>query len=400
MGFIENIAPLIQKYSPQYGICVCSPIIAQAVLESASGTSELAVYANNYFGIKYREGRCKSACGIYYKSGSEQNADGSYTSSPMAWCKFQNMEMGVKGYFEFISTERYSNLKGISDPKTYLDTIKSDGYATSLNYVDNLMNVIDKYDLTRYDNLGKTESEVQKMRINVHAGHNPDGKVACGAVGLIKESTENRRVKDEVISQLRQLGHSVYDCTVDNGTSASDVLKKIVEKCNAHTVDLDVSIHFNSGAADKTGNGSTTGSEAYVYSTSSKAKSYAEKVCQEIADLGFKNRGVKCSTSLYVLKNTKAPAMLIECCFVDDRDDVQLYDYKDMASAIVKGITGQSVQSEEEPDDLPADAETEIGTAKKLKRVQVGAYSVQENAEAMLKRVKAAGFTDAFITSA
>ena len=47
------------------------------------------------------------------------------------------------------------------------------------------------------------------MRINVHAGHNPAGKVACGAVGLINESTEARRVKDEVISKLRQLGHTV-----------------------------------------------------------------------------------------------------------------------------------------------------------------------------------------------
>ena len=82
------------------------------------------------------------------------------------------------------------------------------------------------------------------MRINVHAGHNPAGKVACGAVGLINESTENRRVKDEVISKLRQLGHTVYDCTVDNGTGQTDVLKKIIAKCNAHTVDLDVSIHF------------------------------------------------------------------------------------------------------------------------------------------------------------
>ena len=43
----------------------------------------------------------------------------------------------------------------------------------------------------------------ENMRINVHAGHNPSGKVACGAVGLLNESTENRRVKDEVASQLR-----------------------------------------------------------------------------------------------------------------------------------------------------------------------------------------------------
>ena len=68
------------------------------------------------------------------------------------------------------------------------------------------------------------------MIINVHAGHNPDGKVACGAVGVIKESTEARKVKDEVISLLKAAGHTVYDCTVNDGTSANDVLVKIVKK--------------------------------------------------------------------------------------------------------------------------------------------------------------------------
>ena len=135
------------------------------------------------------------------------------------------------------------------------------------------------------------------MRINVHAGHNPAGKVACGAVGLINESTENRRVKDEVISQLRQLGHTVYDCTVDNGTGQKDVLNKIVAKCNAHVVDLDVSIHFNAGAKDERGNGKTTGVEVFVYSAASKAKAFAEKVCRAIAGIGFRSRGVKISTA-------------------------------------------------------------------------------------------------------
>src|SRR5699024_3401673 len=113
------------------------------------------------------------------------------------------------------------------------------------------------------------------MRINVHAGHNPAGKAACGAVGLINESIENRKVKDEVIAQLQALGHTVYDCTENNGTGQSDVLRKIVSKCNQHAVDLDVSIHFNSAANDTSGNGKTTGVEAYVYSASSAANPYA-----------------------------------------------------------------------------------------------------------------------------
>ncbi|MCI8313057.1 MAG: N-acetylmuramoyl-L-alanine amidase [Lachnospiraceae bacterium] len=237
------------------------------------------------------------------------------------------------------------------------------------------------------------------MRINVHAGHNPAGKVACGAVGLINESTEARRVKEEVISQLRQLGHTVYDCTVDNGTGQQDVLKKIVAKCNAHIVDLDVSIHFNSGAGDKAGNGRTTGVEVLLYSNASRAYREAEKVCKEVAVLGFKNRGLKYRPNLAVLKNTKSPAMLIECCFVDDKDDVQLYNYQDMASAIVCGITGQRVQESEETGKVEDGEETPTGNKNTLYRVQVGAYSVKSNAENMQKKLREAGF-DALLVQA
>ena len=149
--FIDAIAKSVKKYAKQFGICVYSPIIAQACLESGYGTSELAVNANNYFGLKYRAGRCPSSCGIYYKTGSEQNADGSYTSSAMQWVKAANLDLGVKCYFEFINISRYSNLKGITDPLQYLQTIKADGYATSLKYVENVYNVIKSNNLTKYD---------------------------------------------------------------------------------------------------------------------------------------------------------------------------------------------------------------------------------------------------------
>lgn len=183
------------------------------------------------------------------------------------------------------------------------------------------------------------------MKINVHAGHCPDGKGACGAVGLIKESTEARKVKDLVIKYLKAQGHTVYDCTCETNETQNGCLQKIVSKCNDHKVDLDVSIHFNSGANDKKGNKKTTGTEVYIYSLSNKAKTYAQKTVNAISSLGFKNRGVKKTLSLYVLRKTKSPAMLVECCFVDDKDDIDLYDADKMAKAIVKGITNQSVTS-------------------------------------------------------
>lgn len=181
---------------------------------------------------------------------------------------------------------------------------------------------------------------INKMKINVHAGHNPSGKTGCGAVGILDESKENRIVKDKVIAMLKAQGHTVYDCTVNNGISQNDVLNKIVSKCNKHTVHLDISIHFNSGAKDKEGNRKTTGTEVFVYSPISKAQPYARKIVDAISVLGFHNRGVKYSSSLYFLRKTKSPALLIECCFVDDFDDAALYNADKMAMAIVKGITG------------------------------------------------------------
>lgn len=221
------------------------------------------------------------------------------------------------------------------------------------------------------------------MKINVHAGHNADGKVACGAVGLIKESTEARKVKNEVIKQLKALGHTVYDCTIDNAKSVSANLSDIVLKCNAHTVDLDISIHFNSGRNDKKGDGDNAGVEVFLYNSSSKAKNYAKNVCEEVSTIGFDNRGIKYNTSLYVLKHTTAPAMLIECCFVDDADDIKLYNYKTMASAIVKGITGKTVNT---------------STTSILYKVQVGAYTKKENAESMAKKLKNAGFEASIVS--
>ena len=170
--FVKTVAAYIKKYAPVYGIEVVSPIIAQAVLESGYGTSELAVNAHNYFGLKYREGRCKTCIGIYNMVGSEQNADGSYTSSAMQWCKFKDMENGVIGYFDFINIPNYKNLKGVTDPRKYLENIKTDGYATSHKYVDNLMRVIETWHLTDYDK--KEETKMSNSPLVVYTKLSPE----------------------------------------------------------------------------------------------------------------------------------------------------------------------------------------------------------------------------------
>lgn len=232
------------------------------------------------------------------------------------------------------------------------------------------------------------------MVINVHAGHNPHGKVACGAVGLISESIENRRVKDLVVDELRRMGHTVYDCTVEDGTSQSDVLNRIIRKCNAHKVDLDVSIHFNSAS-----NAQASGTEVYVYSDRSQAVSTARETLNAICSLGFRNRGVKTNSKLAFLRRTSAPAMLIECCFVSSDKDVSLYNAEEMAAAIVYGITGARCISESTNEPSMPDDELDVSEKtdnNKIYRVSVldqkGAFHNIENAHNLLTALESAGF--------
>ena len=163
--FIEQIAKNVIELAPKYGISVYSPIIAQACLESAYGTSNKAQY-HNYFGLKWRANRVPIASGYFEDKSKEQKTDGTYIDIVTKWFKFANLRDGIEGYLQFINVANYSNLKGITDPRKYLETIKSDGYATSLKYVDNLMNVIKTNDLTRFDKV-ENKKEVVNMSLNI-----------------------------------------------------------------------------------------------------------------------------------------------------------------------------------------------------------------------------------------
>lgn len=167
---------------------------------------------------------------------------------------------------------------------------------------------------------------VMKMKINVHGGHAKAGNKYCGAVGLLNESKEDRLVASKLSTYLKKGGATVYGCTVSSGSSQTNVLEKICKKCNKHSVDKDVSVHFNSGRKDKRGDGKVGGFEVWVRPPlTDEKKETAKRMCKAMEGLGFANRGIKTNENLYYLNHTKAPAYLLETCFVDDKDDYLLY---------------------------------------------------------------------------
>ena len=148
--FIERIAPIVQKMTAWYGYGVPSAIIAQACLESAYGTSAKAKH-HNYFGLKYRSGRVTCSSELFIDGSAEQLADGSYIQITDKWYGFSSMEAGVEGYLQFIKIDNYAAARAQTDPRRYLMALKEAGYATSKTYVDSVMSVVNKYDLTQYD---------------------------------------------------------------------------------------------------------------------------------------------------------------------------------------------------------------------------------------------------------
>ena len=147
--FINTIGPIIQRVARERGYKVASPIIAQAFVESKYGESSLGKKYHNYFGMK---------CGSSWKGKSvnlstkEEYTVGTLTNIKANFRVYDSMEAGVQGYFDFINTKRYANLKTATTPQQYLEMIKADGYATSSTYVQTNMNCVDKYNLTRFDN--------------------------------------------------------------------------------------------------------------------------------------------------------------------------------------------------------------------------------------------------------
>jgi N-acetylmuramoyl-L-alanine amidase len=175
------------------------------------------------------------------------------------------------------------------------------------------------------------------MKTAIDAGHNayPD----IGAIGLVQEDIWTKELDLNITSKLKTLGYEVVNVT-PYGKTFNSVTASLGYRCNVaniNNVDLYVTLHFN--VTPK-----ATGSEIWIYSKLGEV--YSNKVLPEICSaMGYTNRGIK-YTGDFVLKYSNAPALLIEECFIDNPNDVAKYNVDKMANAIIKGLTGQTVQSD------------------------------------------------------
>jgi LysM repeat protein len=125
--------------------------LAQGLIESGSGNSGLAKYANNHFGVKVTSDWKGKG---YYKDDDKRND---------CFRVYADARESYKDHSEFLKRKRYSALFELdkNDYKNWAYGLKQAGYATNPKYPELLINLIDKYQLYQYDS---PETEVQKQQ--------------------------------------------------------------------------------------------------------------------------------------------------------------------------------------------------------------------------------------------
>ena len=147
--FIEYIAPMMVVEAKKRGYSIVSTSIAQAIVESAANTSTLSKVYHNFFGMKAQKGYKGEYVRMRTK---EEYQQGQLVTIYANFRKYPNDESGIQGYYDFLQYKRYSNLKHAKDYKQFAEYIRADGWATSFTYRDNLIEKVERYNLTRFDN--------------------------------------------------------------------------------------------------------------------------------------------------------------------------------------------------------------------------------------------------------
>ena len=180
------------------------------------------------------------------------------------------------------------------------------------------------------------------MIVGINCGHTISGP-GYGTNGLIKESEHTRLVGYALMDLLKEKGIEVVDCTINEAQSQQQYLAAAVEIANRENLDWFVSIHFNASVMH-------TGQGVEIFTYEGRRYTEALCICNNIAKLGFTNRGIKKGNHLYVIRKTRAKAMLIEVCFCDNPEDVKIYSRtgaeQAIAQAILSGICGHAANEE------------------------------------------------------
>ena len=170
---IKKVGSLFTADMKKSGI-LASVSLAQFILESGYGKSELAQKANNVFGMKKSlsgntwSGSTWDGKSVYTKKTQEDDGTGKHYTITADFRKYPCVEDSIADHSAYLlgakngTKKRYPGLKGCKDYKKAVQIIKDGGYATSTTYVSKLCEIIERWKLTQYD--AKTDESAEKKK--------------------------------------------------------------------------------------------------------------------------------------------------------------------------------------------------------------------------------------------
>lgn len=395
-NFIKLIGTKAQKDYQKNGI-LASVTIAQACLESGYGTTVLAKNANNLFGMK------TSLSGNTWKTvwdgiskytivTREEYVQGQISMVSADFRQYPSIDKSIEDHSLYLlqakkgAELRYKGLSREKDYRKAIQIIKDGGYATDNNYVNKICNLIERWNLTKYDiiNNGKEENNMAYSNSSLadytikspnHSGqrtHKIDRITPHCVVGQLNaESIGNIFLNPSMEASCNYgIGTEGKVCLIVDEANRSWCSSSNENDQRAITIEC---------ASDMTD----------PYTFNDKVYNKLIELCVDICKRNGKNKILwfnDKSTALNYSPKANEMVLTVHRWFANKSCPGDwMYNRMGRLADEVNKRLGNS-QSVPTP---PAD---------KLYRVQVGAYKVKANAEAQLKEIKKAGFKDAFIT--
>lgn len=431
--FIDYIAPIIARDSNNRNL-LPSPRIAQAILESGSGTSELAVNAKNLFGLKDND----QWGGRVYSKNTGEFYSGEYTTVTANFQAYDTWEESVywQGWYlenrKFSPSSKttvYGALQGVRDYKEFCKLLKSCGYATSPNYTEKLIGIIEENNLTKYDVMDqsavtKPDQSTPVGRMALTVGHS---KLKSGAYtsadgrkfGGVLEYQYNKELAPLIQAWMIKGG---WDCDMIvcpegqfSAAKEESTYKLNIVNDASKAYDLICELHLNASESH-----TATGGEVLYISNS--GKKYAEAVSAKLAVMIKKHgKGIVYRDNLYMLTKTRPVSIMLETFFCDNKSDCEIMkDKNKVAKLIAEGIVGHDISDVDVPAVAPAPDSTPVtppttntpttdddkqqvnDTPKQEAKpeirywIQVGAFGIRDNADHRVAELKKNGI-NAFV---
>lgn len=250
---IEKIAPLYQDSMRKTGM-LASVGIAQFCLESGYGKTDLAEFANNLHGMKKSlsgntwVGSVWDGVSVYGKE-SPEVYNGVTKMVYSEFRKYPNCEASIADRAAYFlnamngSAKRYPGIAGNKDYKSVINIIKSGGYATDPNYVSKLVNLVERWELFKYDDVEMPEvgdsdilpeTEQPWYRVRLEWGTTMKGQIGAyhDLEQAKKKVDENPRYKvfDEsgkIVYEIKQVEYKVQVGSFSNKENAEKRVKEL-----------------------------------------------------------------------------------------------------------------------------------------------------------------------------